>query len=223
MGGGENLFSLSQSCWSSFSTVETQALRDEDRLSSYWWSWPVISFIVPLHLPRSLLPMVMVHYVQTSATWVVCTCLHLDIWISGHCLGHHKSLPAWLFPSGTVYLSPWWSTCLGVIHLPWMDIFPSHLTEVASRGWGLVPYFQSLCPLLEKDLSWLAFSPSNSRILALLSHHWSSQVTMCLPGQWLKSFCMSCSSPRHRDQVVTALFMCSASSSSSSHDDPASN
>ncbi|KAK4806860.1 hypothetical protein QYF61_012581, partial [Mycteria americana] len=38
------------------------------------------------------------------------------------------------------------------------------------------------------------------RHLALLSQHWSSQVTMCSPGRWLKSFRISRSSLRDRDR-----------------------
>jgi len=57
---------------------------------------------------------------------------------------------------------------------------------------------------LERDPSCLAFLPSNSRLLAPLSQHQSSQVIMCSPGLWLKSFHISHSSLRDRDQVVTS-------------------
>jgi len=57
-------------------------------------------------------------------------------------------------------------------------------------------------PSLKRDPSFLASLSSNSRLLALLSQHWSSQVITCSPGQRLKSFRIPHSSPRDRDQVV---------------------
>ncbi|KAM7129694.1 uncharacterized protein J5F26_011358 isoform 1-T1 [Ciconia maguari] len=51
----------------------------------------------------SLLPMglhaTMVRSIQICATWVLCTGLHLDLWITARCPGHHKSPPARLIPS----------------------------------------------------------------------------------------------------------------------------
>uniref|UniRef100_A0A8D0KX47 Uncharacterized protein n=1 Tax=Strix occidentalis caurina TaxID=311401 RepID=A0A8D0KX47_STROC len=54
-----------------------------------------------------------VHFIETSTAWAVCIGLHLDLWGTARCLDHYKSPPAWLIPSGTRYLSPWWSTYLG--------------------------------------------------------------------------------------------------------------
>ena len=104
----------------------------------------------PLHLCSLLLPvswhMRMVCSVQTSATWVVYIGLHLDLWVTAHCPDHNKPAPTWLIPSGTGYLSPWWSTFFDNLQYPhWKDTFLSWLTEVASKGWGLVPVFQSSC------------------------------------------------------------------------------
>jgi len=67
-------------------------------------------------------------------------------------------------------------------------------------------------PSLARDPSCLASLPSNSKLLAPLSQHHSSQVAMCSPGWWLKSFRMSHSSPRDRDRVMisgSASFFCS--------------
>ena len=76
------------------------------------------------------------------------------------------------------------------------------------------PIALSMPPSLERDPSCLASLPSNSRLLAPLSQHRSSQVTICSPGRRLKSFRISRSSLRDRDRVVTASFMSSSSSSS---------
>jgi len=69
-------------------------------------------------------------------------------------------------------------------------------------------------PSLARDPSFLASLPSNSKMLALLSQHRSSQVTMCSPGWWLKSFRMSRSSTRDRDRLMISV--------SISRDDPCS-
>jgi len=77
---------------------------------------------------------------------MLCTGLHLGLWVTAHCPGHSKPAPAWLIPSDTGYLSRYWSTYLdNRQHPQWRDTFPSGLTEVASRGWGLVPFFQLSC------------------------------------------------------------------------------
>ncbi|KAK4818104.1 hypothetical protein QYF61_005907 [Mycteria americana] len=47
----------------------------------------------------------------------------------------------------------------------------------------------------------LVLSARGSRLLAPLSQHRSSQVTMCLPQRWLESFHMSHSSLRDRDRL----------------------
>jgi len=69
-------------------------------------------------------------------------------------------------------------------------------------------------PSLARDPSCLASLPSNSKLLAPLSQHRSSQVAMCSPGWQLKSFRMSRSSPRDRDPVMISV--------SISRDDPGS-
>ncbi|KAK4811185.1 hypothetical protein QYF61_019816 [Mycteria americana] len=51
----------------------------------------------------------------------------------------------------------------------------------------------------------LVLSARGSRLPALLSQHQSSQVTMCLPGRWLKSCRISCSSLMDRDRRWAAL------------------
>jgi len=71
-----------------------------------------------------------------------------------------------------------------------------------------------MLPSLARDLRCLASLPSNSKLLALLSQHRSSQMTMCSPGWRLKSFLMSHSSPRDRDWVMISV--------SISRDDPGS-
>jgi len=60
-------------------------------------------------------------------------------------------------------------------------------------------------PFLARDPSCLASLPSHSKLLALLSQHRSSQVTMCSPGWRLKSFRMSGSSLRDRDRVMISV------------------
>jgi len=72
----------------------------------------------------------------------------------------------------------------------------------------------SMPPVLARDPSCLASLPSHSKLLAPLSQHCSSQVTMCSPGWRLKSFCMSGSSLRDRDRVMISV--------SISRDDPGS-
>jgi len=73
-------------------------------------------------------------------------------------------------------------------------------------------------PSLARDPSCLASLPSNSKLLALLSQHRSSQVMMCSSGWRLKSFCISGSSRRGRDWVMIS----GSASSSFSHDGPGS-
>lgn len=57
----------------------------------------------------------------------------------------------------------------------------------------------------ERDRSCLASMPAKSRLWTSLSQRGSSQVTLCSPGRWLKSFCVSGSSLRERHQVVTDI------------------
>jgi len=63
----------------------------------------------------------------------------------------------------------------------------------------------SMPPSLASDPSCLASLPSNSKLLALLSQHRSSQVTTCSPGWRLKSFRMSRSSIRDRDRAMISV------------------
>jgi len=63
-------------------------------------------------------------------------------------------------------------------------------------------------PSLARDPSSLTSLPSYSKLLAPLSQHCSSQVTMCSPGWQLKSFRMSGSSPRDRDRVMISFSVC---------------
>jgi len=72
-------------------------------------------------------------------------------------------------------------------------------------------------PSLARDPSCLASLPSNYKLLAPLSQHHSSQVTMCSPGWRLKSFRMSRSSLRDRDRVMISVSIsCDDPGSSSS-------
>ena len=98
--------------------------------------------------------------IQTSSTWVVCTGLHLGLRVTVHCLGHNKPASTQLIPSGNGYPSPYLSACLDHIQHPhWRGTSPSHLTEVASRGWGFVPFFWLPCqwplPCLRIPAAWL--------------------------------------------------------------------
>lgn len=70
-----------------------------------------------------------------------------------------------------------------------------------------LPITLSIHPSLENDHSCLASLPSNSTPAAPLSQDQSSQVIICSPGWWLKSFCISCSSLRNSDQVPLVLLL----------------
>ena len=72
----------------------------------------------------------------------------------------------------------------------------------------------SMPPSLARDPSCLASLTSNYKLLAPLSQHLSSQVTMCSPGWRLKCFHMPRSSLRDRDPVMISF--------SVSRDDPGS-
>uniref|UniRef100_A0A663DKG3 Uncharacterized protein n=1 Tax=Aquila chrysaetos chrysaetos TaxID=223781 RepID=A0A663DKG3_AQUCH len=81
-----------------------------------------------------------------------------------------------------------------------------------------LPIALSMPPSLDRDPNCLASLPSNSTLLAPLSQHRSSQVTMCSPGWRLKSFRMSRNSLRDRERVIIS----GSASSSCSRDDPGS-
>ena len=118
-------------CWDNFSNrfldfsdsrsiAETQSHREEDiffciaRVGQ-----PLHPLLAPLQLSSLLLPVswrtMMVYSVQTSASQVMCIGLLQDLWVTVCCPGHNKPSPRWLIPSGTGYLTPWWSSCLGDI------------------------------------------------------------------------------------------------------------
>jgi len=68
--------------------------------------------------------------------------------------------PAQLIPSSTEYPFSYWSTCQGSIqNHHWRGTSPSRLTEVSSRGWGLIPFSQWPCqcphPRLRIPAAWL--------------------------------------------------------------------
>jgi len=64
-------------------------------------------------------------------------------------------------------------------------------------------------PSLDRDPSCLVSLPSDSKLLTPLSQHQSSQVTMCLSGWWLKSFCISHTPFRDKDQMIISGSICS--------------
>lgn len=99
-------------------------------------------------------------------------------------------------------------------YLLYRDTLPSHFIRVTSTDKGLVsfPIALSIPGFLASDPDSLASSVSNSTLLALLSQHWSSQVIIHSPGQWLKSSCISRSSLRERDQAVIVSSVSSSSS-----------
>lgn len=77
---------------------------------------PLHLLFAPQLLSMTLMPrswyMTAVQSVATSATGVVCVVLQLYLWVLAHYLGGYKSLPVQTVPSGTGYLSLWWSTFL---------------------------------------------------------------------------------------------------------------
>jgi len=82
------------------------------------------------------------------------------------------------------------------------------------RACAFFPITLSIPPSLSRDPSCLAAPPSNSKLLAPLCQHGSNQVPMHSPELRLKSFHVSHSSHRDRDQVTISGFC--------SHDGPGS-
>lgn len=96
------------------------------------------------------------------------------------------SPPSWLISSGTGYLSPWWSTCLGDISS--LKEYIS-FTSDGSRLQNLricTPFPTTLSMLHDQESHPSSFSslPSNSGLLLPFSRHRGSKVTMGLPRHW---------------------------------------
>lgn len=110
-----------------------------------------------------------------------------------------NSLLYWVPLSIMVYLPGWNNIFLEEI--PFLD--KSCLQSL--RTCVALPTILSIHSSLENDHSCLASLPFHSTPPVPLSQHQSSQVIICLPRWWLKSFCISHSSLRDRNQVPLVL------------------
>lgn len=177
--------------------------------------------LVPLRLSRSVLP-------KSWHTMIVCSafshmgCLHRA---SSGSLGNCVLSRSLQITSNMAISLRYWIPLSTLIHLPVLHISLEGIPSVYA-WYESCPETEGLCPFSNrfvntsfprKGSQLLPSLPSHSRLLGLLSQHWSSQVTLCLPRQRQKSFCVSHSSPMDSEQVVTILL----SSSSSSCDGPA--
>lgn len=82
--------------------------RKQDPLQILRVGWPINLQLVPPCLSSSLSPacwhMTSMHFVQTCATWTVCTKSHPGLWIPGHHPGCYISPLLRLIPSNNEYL-----------------------------------------------------------------------------------------------------------------------
>lgn len=167
------------------STAETQVVREAKRWFSYCWSQAVTWSTV--HSPfTNISATELAHNSGTLHT----NFHHVDcvLWTSSGSTGDscnsnlYRLPPAQLIVSGTRYL-PWHPTCLwSLLDHPW-ETFPSHLAWVASRDSEFLFSSQTPCQCPHpRDPRGLASIP-----WAMISPHWSSQVTRGSPDWWLKS------------------------------------
>jgi len=127
---------------------------------------------------------------------MLCTGLHLGLWVTGHHLVHSKPASAQLIPSSTEYPFPYLSTCQDRIqNRHWRGTSPSLLTEVSSRGWGLVPFSLWPCqcphPWPGIPAAWLPCPLIPSYWPSYPSSTASRWQCACLGGGWNISACLA--------------------------------
>lgn len=146
--------------------------------------------------------------------WIFVSLLVIQVTIN-----HLQHLRYWI-PFSTVVHLPGWHIAFSLKGC--LSLMPDRSCLQKLRTSAPFPITLLIPPSLERDPSCLASLPSNSRLLPSLWQNQSGQVTMCSPGWGLKSFCISHSSLRDQDRVVSYSFMSSVSSPFCSCDGPAS-
>lgn len=147
--------------------------------------------------------MTRVHSTQTSAPEIVYTGPHLDLQVTDHYLNPYRLPPAQLILSCTGYQVFY---LLGHIIIASLRqnlslmIDRNRLQRLRVSALLLIPV--SILKFQNRDPSCLASLSSAFKSWDVISQHWSSQVTRVSLDWWLKSFCISCSLPRDRDQVI---------------------